>query len=339
MVDGLEEVRPGDVISSALMNRIVSTLIDLDNKLRAIEGSVAGPGKVVVPNLFGLSLAAAQTEITKPQLGLRVGDVFTTAGSRVPPEDVPALERSVLNQVPEGGRIVAVGSRVGLVIGQPATTGGSGPGTGTVPNHQVRSVLPVEGKAADGEVTIVGTGFAAPISRNTVVFDGLFTKKPKEGSSGINLIVDIPADIPNLPRDVQVAVEIDGITRVMPTLYHVFPKSSVPELKITDWLPHIRVRTNQELTITGTGFSPTPSENKVTFILASNSSLTQVVIPTEVAQVGAERRLTLTVPEFSNPLMRPPAPGGTQYNVTVHIGDDVSKVARGMGLEIRPPLT
>jgi hypothetical protein len=335
MANGLQEVRPGDIISAELMNNLLKAVNDIESKLSGIEGLLAGPGQVVVPNVFGLSLSAAKAEVTKPKYGLQIGDVFNTGGQRIFPENIAALELSVLNQVPEAGRIVDVGSKVGMVIAQLASSGGTGGGIGaTGPNHQVTGVLPPEGKAADGEVTVVGTGFITPFSRNHVIFDGTFTQIPKPGSTVTGLVVDIPRDLPGLPRDVAMAVEIDGVTRVMPTLYHVLPVSVTSELKIKE-MP-TRVRENATLAIVGTGFSPTPDQNKVTFIFTPNPALRQVVVASAFTAVGEDQQLTVTVPLFSNAAMRP-ADTGTQYNVTVHIGSDTTKVANG-SIEIRPPI-
>ena len=331
MANGFEDVRPGQIISSELMNLLLKAVTEIQSKLGGIEGLLAGPGQVVVPNVFGLSLAAAKAEVTKPKYGLQIGDVFNTGGQRIFPENTAALELSVLNQVPEAGRIADVGSKVGMVIAQLASSGGTVPAG---PNHQVTGVLPPEGKAADGEVTVVGTGFITPFSRNHVIFDGTFTQTPKPGSTVTGLVVDIPRDLPGLPRDVAVAVEIDGVTRVLPTLYHVLPVSNVPELKITE-MP-IRVRENATLNIIGTGFSATPAQNKVTFIFTPNPTLTQMVEGSAVTAAGEDQQLTVTVPLFSNVAMRP-ADTGTQYNVTIHIGSDTSKVANG-SIEIRPPV-
>jgi hypothetical protein len=335
MANGLQEVRPGDVISAELMNRLLLAVTEIQSKLSGVEGLLGGPGKVVVPNVFGLSLAAAKAELTKPKNGLQIGDVFNTGGQRIFPENTAALELSVLNQVPQAGRIVDVGSRVGLVIAQlPAAAGGGGGTTPATPNHQVTGVLPPEGKAADGEVTVVGTGFITPFSRNRVIFDGTFIQTPKLGSTVTGLVVDVPKDLPGLPRDVSVAVEIDGVTRVLPTLYRVLPVSSTPELKIKE-VP-TRVRQNGTLNIIGTGFSPTPAQNKVTFIFTPNPTLRQVVDASAVTAVGQDQQLSVTVPVFTNPAMKP-ADTGTQYNLTVHIGTDTNRVANG-SVEIRPPV-
>jgi hypothetical protein len=334
MTEAFGRIRPGDVISSDLMNRLLVHAEDAQAKLASIDHLLPGPLKVVVPNLFGLSLGIAKAELTKPKFGLLPGDIFDTGGQRIFPENTAALELVVLGQSPEANRIVQVGSKVNLVIARPVASGGGG---GTTPsNHEVTGMNPADGGRANQEVTVIGSNFLTPYHRNRVIFDGEFFATPKLGSSTTALVIDVPADIPGLPREVQVAVEANGVTRLLPTLYLIRPRSTTPELKITHWEPQIRVRVGQTLQIFGTGFSETAAQNRITFIYTPDPTKTLIVNGSAVQRVGDEMRVDVTVPIF--PTGMTPAVTGTSYNVTLHIGENQAVKASGMSIEILPPL-
>jgi hypothetical protein len=334
MAEGFGRVRPGDLISSDLMNRIIAQVEETQAKLASIDHLLPGPQKVAVPNLFSLSLGIAKTELTKPKFGLLPGDIFDTSGQRIFPENSAALELVVLGQSPEANRIIPIGSKVNLVIAH-AATGGSGGGGAPTSNHEVTGIEPATSARADQEVTVIGANFITPYYRNRVIFDGEFFATPKLGSSVTRLVVDVPADIPNLPRDVQIAVEANGVTRLLPTLFLIRPKSTTPELKITHWEPQIRVAVGDSLQIFGTGFSEIADQNKITFIYMPNPDLKLGVSGIGVRRVGNEMRVDINVPTF--PANMAPADTGTQYRVTLHIGENQSVVASGMIIEIDPP--
>jgi hypothetical protein len=141
---------------------------------------------------------------------------------------------------------------------------------------------------------------------------------------------------------VKVAVRAYGVTRFLPRLYRITPESTEPELKILNWNPRIRVRIGQVLKIIGTGFSDTASENKITFIYRPNTDLTLTVDGESVEQLtNDEKSVSLTVPDFKeyNKEEMYPAGTGTQYDVELHIGSDITKIAKGMNIQIRPPLS
>ena len=330
MANGFEEVRPGDVISSDFWNSIIKAVNEMEAKLEGIDSLLPGSGRVAVPNLFGFALGLAKAELMKPKNGLLPGDIFNTAGQRIFPENTAALELSVLNQTPEAGRIVNVGSRVGLVIGQPAAAGVGSTGTGPAPpNHTVTGMNPPmpTGARLNQEIHVLGTNFVAPFNRNHVIFDGEHIAVPK-GGSATDLLIDVPTTIPNVPREVQVAVEIDGVTRLLATPYLIKPLSDTPELKINSTSADgFFVRQGQNLLITGTGFSATAVQNNVTFILKSNTGLFQVVTATNVEDLGAEKRITVPVPNPFTPAGMQPSITGVPYTIRLHIGTNTAVVA------------
>lgn len=340
MANLFEEVRPGDIISAEVWNSLVLTINDMQSKLEGIEPLLSGPGRVVVPNLFGMSLGLAKTELMKPRYGLLPGDIFSAGGQRIFPENTAALELAVLNQVPEAGRVVTVGSRVGMVIGQPATPGGGSSG-GPTANHTVTGMVPgmPAGARLDQEIRVIGTNFVAPFNRNRVIFDGEHVAIPKGGLGSTELLIDVPATIPGAPKLVQVAVEVDGVTRVLPFQYQINPRSATPELKVTSTSADgFFIRQGANLLINGTGFSATAAQNEVTFLLKTNTSLSQMVRATNVEDFGAERRLTVPIPNpFSTSGMQPNATG-VQYTVRVHIQDTATTLFATTEVQIRTPV-
>jgi hypothetical protein len=79
LLEDVDEVQPGDLITAELMNELLSRLM----RLEAIVLNLAHPdkGKVKVPNLFGVNLNQARTLLTNQHL--RVGKVLDIFGRTV----------------------------------------------------------------------------------------------------------------------------------------------------------------------------------------------------------------------------------------------------------------
>jgi hypothetical protein len=323
MADIFKRVNPGDLITADLINTIMEEL-----------NMVAAPGKVRVPKLFGYSLSQAKSILTAPSVGLVTGVIIATDGQRIYPENRDALEMPVLNQVPVPGEVATVGSSVDILIAAQV----SEDDIPTVPEHSVTGMNPPDGARANQRVIVIGENFQEPYHRNTVYFDELYGTTPKLGSSTTGLIVDVPPNIPGLPKDVKVAVQSYGVTKYLPKLYAIETEAQEPELKIESWEPLTRVRVGETLNITGSGFSDNYSENKITFIYRPKKDLTFTVNGKSINDApGDLKTVSLTVPDF--PKEMSPATTGTQYDVTIHIGDDTTHVAMGMNIQIRPKLT
>jgi hypothetical protein len=319
-----EKVKPGDLITADLINTIMGKL-----KMVDIEGMVE------VPKLFGISLSQAKAILINPSVGLVPGIVLAADGERIYPENTDALEMPVLNQFPAPGEIVLAGSVVDMVIAAKVSSVEPSPQA----KHIVTDMYPPDSARANQRIKVIGENFEEPYYRNSVIFDDVYNTTPLDGSSTTELIVDVPKSIPNLPRDVKVAVQAYGITKYLPRLYKITPESAEPELKITGVEPDPAatfVRVGGTLWIKGTGFSDTANLNKITFISRNPDHPTHTINGETVEQLtGDEKRVSVTVPEFPPEM----SPGdGAVYDITLHIGDNVNNIATGGSIEIRPPL-
>lgn len=288
----LDTVRPGDVISSDLMARIIAALNAHD---AALSGS-AGAG-VVVPELFGRTLGEARVSLQLQQLVL--GSVVDAFGIFVNTAGSSADSRIVLNQVPAGGARTVVGGAVNLVV--------SGQSGGTTPSPTVPVLnLTVPNIVRVGEtVDFRGSGFAG--SSSTVTFGGI-AGTVLGTSNASHLYVTVPPGIPGAPSvggaDVPgIAVRIANPDGAFVTGTITLRAPLATPLSIGPVSPD-PVMVGATLTITGTGFTGSPSQHIVHFGGVSATSTT-----------ASATQLTVTVPTGIPGLI---VPGdSTSVNLTV----------------------
>ncbi|MEL6301892.1 MAG: PASTA domain-containing protein [Pseudomonadota bacterium] len=135
----------------------------------------SGPASVSVPNVVGLSQAAASSAITGANLV--VGNVTTQTSNTVANGDV-------ISQNPTGGTTVSEGSAVDLVVS-------SGPATVSVPNVVGQSQAAAEA-AITGASLVVGA--VSNASSNTVASGDVISQDPAAGTnvaenSAVNIVV------------------------------------------------------------------------------------------------------------------------------------------------------
>ena len=138
----------------------------------------------VVPNVVGLTQAAASTAITNA--GLVVGTVTTASSSTV-------AAGAVISQNPSGGASVASGSSVNFVVS-------SGVSAATVPNV-VGQTQAAASTAITGAGLSVGTVTTA--SSTTVAAGKVISQNPSGGASvaqgsAVNFVVSSGATVPNV---------------------------------------------------------------------------------------------------------------------------------------------
>src|SRR5262249_21304423 len=123
----------------------------------------AGPPQVAVPNVVGLTQAAASTAITNA--GLTVGTVTTASSTTVP-------AGSVISQNPTAGTQIVVGSAVALVVS-------AGPPQGAVPNG-----VGLPRAAASTAITNAGltVGTVMTASSTTVPAGSVISQNPTAGT-------------------------------------------------------------------------------------------------------------------------------------------------------------
>lgn len=104
----LDEVRPGDLITSDFMRRLLTGLARL-------EVEITDLGRVQVPELFGKDLEEAEAELTRNKL--KVGKVLDAFGRHVSQNPIERfVERKVLSQSPPAGSRTDEGESVNLLV-------------------------------------------------------------------------------------------------------------------------------------------------------------------------------------------------------------------------------
>jgi hypothetical protein len=294
------QVRPGDLISSDLMNAILDRLSQMGG------GAV---GTQVVPNVFGASLGDARAAILQPGRQLLLGFTVDVTGASVDPLAGANFNLIVLNQSPPGNSLVAPNTPVNLVVSQQVGTGG---GTTTPPPTITRTET-VGGTAAtsfpvNGSIAIVGTTFSATASQNTT--PGTVASDPADPTR--RLIVTVPVGIPGAPVNpgdaakagVVVSVRRLGADPVNTTVTITAPVANQPT--ITSVSPLTQFET-QNVTITGTNFTAA-AQVRVRGTLAT-------IVGTPTATT-----ILFTVPDF--PDIAPGTPVSASLVVTIPtVGD------------------
>ena len=247
------QVRPGDLISSDLMNAILDRLSQMGG----------GPvGTQVVPNVFGLFLGDARAAIVQPGRQLMLGFTYDVTGAAVDPLSTANFSLIVLNQSPPGNSLVAPNTPVNLVVSQQIASSGGG----TTPPPTITRTETAGGTAAtsfpvNGTLAIVGTNFSATASQNTVTFDGTpGTVASDPADPTRRLLVTVPTGIPGGPVNpgdpaktgVVLSVRRLGGDPVTTTVTLTAPVANQPT--IANVSPATQFE-NQNVTITGTNFA------------------------------------------------------------------------------------
>jgi hypothetical protein len=277
----LSKVNPGDPIKAADWNALVDAL-------QTLSGTVS-TGGITVPSLFGLTLGNAVAILSLPTTQLAVGSIVDSLGNAVDPTLADSKPLMVLSQEPPQGTNVIAGSGVSLVV---APKPGSAPPPPVLPTisgfipTQVPILTPVE---IDGD----------NLDGGAATFDGV-PGIPAAGNTKFKLFVVVPSGIPGAPtsnppgqtKSVTVVVTTPN-GRSQGTPLTILPPLANPLPVITGFNPAQGV-VGGTVTISGTGFDPTASNNAVNFDNIKN------VAPTS-AGAGT---LTVTIPDGINGLTR-----------------------------------
>jgi beta-lactam-binding protein with PASTA domain len=159
----------------------------------------SGPPQVAVPNVVGLTQAAATTAITGANL--TVGAVTTASSTTVP-------SGSVISQSPIAGTQVVTGSAVALVV----SSGSSGPSQVAVPNvvglTQAAATTAITG--ANLTVGAVTTAFSSTVPAGSVLSESPIAGTQVAAGSAVALVV-----ASNLPQ--VVVPDVVGLTQGIAT--------------------------------------------------------------------------------------------------------------------------
>ncbi|HEX6464769.1 MAG TPA: IPT/TIG domain-containing protein [Vicinamibacterales bacterium] len=312
------QVRPGDLISSDLMNAIL-------DRLSQISGGAVGTQ--VVPNVFGAFLGDARATILQPGRQLILGFTYDVTGAAVDPLSSANFNLIVLNQSPPGNTLVAPNTSVNLVVSQQlSSTGGGGTLPPTFARTETASGTPATSFPVNGTVAIVGTNFSTNASQNSVTFDGTpgpVASDPADPTR--RLLVTVPTGIPGAPvnpGDPQKTGVVLSVRKLGSD-----PVTAPTPLTITAPVPNqptiasVSPATQFEgltATITGTNFTAA-AQVRVRGTLATNSGT-----PTATS-------IVFTVPTFPDILPGPPVP--VSLVVTIPTVGDVAF----SGFRVRAP--
>jgi len=142
------------------------------------------------------------------------------------------------------------------------------------------------------DVTITGTGFSATPAENIVKVNGVAAAV--KSATAVQLVVTIPKDATTGP----VTVEVKDKT-VAGSVFTVIPTLTISALQPTTGPK------NWEVTITGTGFSATPSDNKVKFngkdAVVKSATATTLVVEVPVRAGTGKVSVVLGDQHFDGP--------------------------------------
>lgn len=295
------QVRPGDVITSELMNAILEALFQL-------KGCIGGTQ--IVPNLFGATLLNARGSILQPERQLQLGLVVDVSGAAIDPMATVNNALIVLNQNPGADARVDPGTPVNLLVSR-ASSGGSSPPVNppTIARTESAGGTVSTSFAVGATVAIVGTGFSATASQNTVTFNdrpaASVANDPADPTR--RLLVVVPTQINGAPvnpgdaalNGVVLRVNTQGAGQVQTSITVTAPVPSQPTISQIN--PLIQDE-GGNITITGTNFTSN------TQVRIRNTTATIVGTPTATTIVA-------TVPQFADILVGTPVASAVVVSV------------------------
>jgi hypothetical protein len=277
------QVRPGDVISSELMNAILDALTQL-------QGDVSGTQ--LMPNFFGSLLSEARTAILLPSRQLALGFTFDVSGASIDPFASANAALIVLNQSPSAGTRVPPGTPVNLLVSRSGTsTPPPTPNPPTITRTETVGGVAASSFAVGAALVVVGTNFNATPSQNIVTFNSIaaasVTADPADPTR--RLIVTVPTGIPGAPTtpggpalpNVSLRVQTPNGAPATTTLTVTAPVAGQPT--ITDIAPLIQFE-GSNITITGTNFTQT-AQVRIENIAATVVSRTATTIVATVPNI------------------------------------------------------
>lgn len=296
------QVRPGDVISSELMNAILDALFQL-------QGSIGGTQ--VVPNLFGATLLNARGSILQPGRQLQLGLVVDVSGASIDPMATVNNSLIVLNQNPTAETRVAPGTPVNLLVSR-ASSGAQNPPANppTITRTETAGGSLSTSFAVGATVAIIGTGFSATASQNTVTFNdrpaASVANDPADPTR--RLLVVVPTQITGAPvnpgdaalNGVVLRVNTQGAGQVQTTITVTAPVPSQPTISQINPLIQDEGKT---ITITGTNFT-TNTQVRIRNIAATVDTAT-----------SSSTTLVVTVPQFADIQPGTPVPAAVVVSV------------------------
>jgi hypothetical protein len=147
-----------------------------------VTAQATGTTGILVPDLFGQTLSTAKTLATSA--GLSISQGFDPFGAQVDLNAAPIQPRLVLAQLPAAGARVSSGTPLRVVLSaEPVADAGT--------SLRITAINPSIAPMRS-EVQILGTNFAAEMSDNIVMFNGVRAPEPSPQSTTSSLFVVIP---------------------------------------------------------------------------------------------------------------------------------------------------
>ena len=259
-----------------------------------------GPQPVSVPNLAGMTLAAAQSALTG--LGLAAGTITETYSTTV-------AAGVVISQLPVAGNQVAPGSAVNLVVSK-------GPQPATVPDvvnalqSVARSML-LSARLAVGDVT---EEFSSTVAAGHVVGQDPAAGTELPPGSAVNLVVSLgarPVMVPDVVEETQSAAQsaLTGVGLVVGTVTQAY-SSAVASGRVISQNPEAR----SEVSV-GSAVNLVVSRGPQPVSVPNLSGQTQTAAQTTLAGAGlvagvVSRQCSDTVAQ-GRVAAQNPQPGGT----------------------------
>ncbi len=301
------QIRPGDVISSDLMNAILDALTQL-------QGNVSGTQ--TVPNFFGSLLSDARTAILLPSRQLALGFTFDVSGASIDPFASSNAALIVLNQSPSAGVRVPPGTPVNLLVSRSGTsTPPPTPNPPTITRTESIGGVAASSFAVGASLVVVGINFSATPSQNTVTFNNVPAASvmvdPADPTR--RLIVTVPTGIPGAPTtsggralsNVTLRVQTPNGAPATTTLTITAPVAGQPT--IADIAPVTQFE-GSDITITGTNFTQTAqvSIGNTAATVVSRTATTIVAtvpnIPSIIPGPPVAVPVVVSIPANPNPL-------------------------------------
>ena len=302
------QVRPGDVITSELMNAILEVLFQL-------KGGIGGTQ--IVPNLFGATLLNARGSILQPGRQLQLGLVVDVSGAAIDPMATVNNALIVLNQNPSAEARVDPGTPVNLLVSR-ASSGGSNPPVNppTIARTETVGGTLSTSFAVGATVAIVGTGFSATASQNTVTFNdrsaASVANDPADPTR--RLLAVVPTQITGAPvnpgdaalNGVVMRVNTEGAGQAQSTVTVTAPVPSQPSISQIN--PMIQ-NEGGTITITGANFTLDTQvriRNVVATIVGSPTATSIVAMVPQFADIQpgtpVPAAIVVSVPANPSPL-------------------------------------
>lgn len=311
----ITDLLPGDYLVTASAENYINSAaqtVSVSQGVGRVVNFVLTPaaGLVIVPKLFGLSLAQAKAALTDPSVGLVPGDVIATDGELILPTNTDALAMVVLNQVPDAGEAVQSGSSVDMVI---ASLPSEPPISPVTPPPTITGFTPSksEGGPIGQPIHIHGTNFDLLAGNNEVTFAGESVPETPTSPVPTKVLRVVVPDVPDPPgvgevKEVTVIVKRLSDNASVSAKYNVLPPLSGtnPHIDSIDTSPNPMGVVGYSLVIEGNDFSSTTTENHIWFdaietspTIASTTEL-EVTVPSNIPGLtmpGTEKVVNIKV--------------------------------------------